>query len=181
MVGFWVQRIGDMVMSPETQMLQPMHSRMSSIRPCSILRGRKGSAIEGRAAPIRSSTPRLIWATIASGEVKRPTPTTGLPVSCLMPVTKGSCAPSSPKREVCESFDQSDKVTSQRSGSSAKSPIMSWTSARWRPSGPSSSSTERRTATAQVSPTASLASSISSRTIRTRFSRLPPYSSLRSL
>ena len=39
-------------------MLQPMHSRMSSSRPSSIFCGRKGSAIEGRAAPIRSSTPR---------------------------------------------------------------------------------------------------------------------------
>ncbi len=28
--------------------------------------------------------------TIVSGEVKRPTPTTGLVVSCLMPVTNGS-------------------------------------------------------------------------------------------
>ena len=38
-------------------MLQPMHSRMSSSRPSSILRGRNGSAIEGRAAPMKSSTP----------------------------------------------------------------------------------------------------------------------------
>ena len=54
MVGFCVQRIGDIVKSPETQMLHPMHSRMSSSRPSSILRGRNGSAIDGRAAPIRS-------------------------------------------------------------------------------------------------------------------------------
>ena len=36
-------------------MLQPMHSRMSSVRPSSILLGRKGSAMEGRAAPMRSA------------------------------------------------------------------------------------------------------------------------------
>ena len=78
MVGFWVQRIGTMVKSPETQMLQPMHSRMSSMRPSSIFFGRKGSAIEGRAAPMKSSMPRLICETMVSGEVKRPTPTTGL-------------------------------------------------------------------------------------------------------
>ena len=83
MVGFWVQRIGTIRWSPETQMLQPMHSRMSSGRPCSILRGRKGSAIDGRAAPIMSSTPRRICETMASGEVKRPTPTTGLLVTCF--------------------------------------------------------------------------------------------------
>ena len=72
-----------MVMSPETQMLQPMHSRMSSMRPSSIFFGRKGSAIDGRAAPMKSRMPRWIWRTIVSGEVKRPTPTTGLVVSCF--------------------------------------------------------------------------------------------------
>ena len=46
------------------------------------------------------------------------------------------------------------------------------------PAGPCSSSTASRTATAQVSPTASLVSSIISRSSRTRFSRLPPYSSV---
>ena len=59
-------------------MLQPMHSRMSSSRPSSIFLGRNGSAIDGRAAPIRSSTPSRIIRTIVSGEVNRPTPTTGL-------------------------------------------------------------------------------------------------------
>ena len=38
-------------------MLQPMHSRISSSRPSSIFFGRNGSAIDGRAAPIMSSTP----------------------------------------------------------------------------------------------------------------------------
>ena len=40
-----------------TQMLQPMHSRMAPILPWRILSGRKGSAMDGLAAPIRSSTP----------------------------------------------------------------------------------------------------------------------------
>ena len=80
MVGFWVQRIGTDLGSLATQMLQPMHSRMDSSRPSRTLRGRCGSAIEGRAAPIRSRTPRRTAETIASGEVYRPTPTTGLVV-----------------------------------------------------------------------------------------------------
>ena len=46
--------------------------------------------------------PDLICRTIASGEVKRPTPTTGLEVSALMPRTRSSCAPSGLKREVPE-------------------------------------------------------------------------------
>ena len=68
-------------------MLQPMHSRMSSRRPSSIFLGRKGSAIEGRAAPMKSRIPRLTWLAIISGDVKRPTETTGLPVSALIPAT----------------------------------------------------------------------------------------------
>ena len=41
-------------------MLQPMHSRISSLRPSAILRGRNGSAIDGRAAPMKSRMPRRI-------------------------------------------------------------------------------------------------------------------------
>ena len=44
----------------ETQMLQPMHSRMSSYRPSSIFFGRNGSAMEGRAAPMMSHCPESI-------------------------------------------------------------------------------------------------------------------------
>ena len=80
-----MQREIDMVMSPAMQMLQPMHSRMSSIRPSSTFLGKKGSAIEGLAQPMKSSVPDLIIRTITSGEVKRPTPTTGFRVSFLMP------------------------------------------------------------------------------------------------
>ncbi len=64
-------------------MLQPMHSRMSSRRPSSIFFGRNGSAIEGRAAPMKSTMPRRNWLTIVSGEVKRPTVTTGFEVTDL--------------------------------------------------------------------------------------------------
>ena len=53
-------------------MLQPMHSRISSTRPSSILRGRNGSAIDGRAAPIRSHTPLRTISAIRSGSVSRP-------------------------------------------------------------------------------------------------------------
>ena len=58
-------------------------------RPSDLF-GRNGSAIEGRAAPIRSSSPRLTCATIVSGEVKRPTPTTGLVVILLTKAMYGS-------------------------------------------------------------------------------------------
>ena len=89
MLGFCVQRIGVEVMSPDAQMLQPMHSRIASIAPVSILRGRNGSAMDGRAAPIRSITPSRICLTMVSGEVKRPTPTTGLFVTCLTQAVNG--------------------------------------------------------------------------------------------
>jgi hypothetical protein len=86
-VGFCVHRSGVLTASWATQMLQPMHSRMSSQRPSSILTGRNGSAIEGRAEPIRSSTPSVIMRTIVSADVNRPTPTTGLVVSAFSPRT----------------------------------------------------------------------------------------------
>ena len=118
MLGFCVQRIGVMVASPATQMLQPMHSRMSSSRPCSIFSGRNGSAIDGRAAPMKSSTPSRIIRTIVSGDVKRPTPTTGLVVSAFRPRTCCSWWPSSSNRAVAESSSQGPATKSHRSGSS---------------------------------------------------------------
>ena len=174
--------MGVKVSWPETQMLQPMHSRISSTRPSSIFVGRNGSAIEGRAAPIMSSTPRRIWLTMVSGEVNQPTPTTGFVVTFFTNAMYGSCPPSPSKREVTESFSQSLTLTSQRSGSSASVSTISRPSlAAAMPSGPMSSSTARRMATAQRSPTASLVSSSSSRTRRIRFSSDPPYSSVRWL
>ena len=43
--------------------------------------------MEGRAAPMRSSTPRLTCDTMASGDVNRPTPTTGFEVICFANAT----------------------------------------------------------------------------------------------
>jgi hypothetical protein len=56
---------------------------MSSGRPSSIFLGRNGSAIDGRAAPMKSTIPRFTWLTMVSGEVKRPTLTTGFEVTDL--------------------------------------------------------------------------------------------------
>jgi len=84
-------------------MLQPMHSRISALCPASILAGRNGSAIEGRAAPIRSRTPRRIWPAIVSGEVKRPTPTTGRSVTVLTKSITASWLPSAAKRDGAQS------------------------------------------------------------------------------
>ncbi len=181
-VGFWVQRRGTPALSDATQTLQPMHSRMSSCRPSSILRGRKGSAIEGRAAPMKSSVPLVIMVAMVSGEVKRPTPTTGLPVTFLTNRTYSCWYPSWLKRAVWPSRSNGERLTSHRSGSSAS--ISTTSSASSREPGPPSPTkvpTPIRMATAQVSPTASLVSSTSSRRRRARFSRLPPYSSVRWL
>ena len=84
-------------------MLHPMHSRISSSRPSSIFFGRNGSAIDGRAPPIRSSTPRLTIDTIVSGEVNRPTPTTGLSVTVFRKSTTFSWLPSGVNREGAQS------------------------------------------------------------------------------
>ena len=164
-------------MSCATHILQPIHSRISSRRPSSIFRGKNGSAIEGRAAPIKSITPRLICDTIASAEVNRPTPTTGLLVRVLTNAVYCSWKPSiGSKRAVAESLSQPLTFTSQRSGSSASIPIISRPSHSARnPSSPRSSSTASRMATAHWSPTASLTAVSISLVRRTRFSRLPPY------
>ena len=74
-------------------MLQPMHSRMSSSRPSSIFFGRNGSEIEGRQVAMMSSLPELIASTIASGFVKRPTPTTGFFETDFTAACHGSTRP----------------------------------------------------------------------------------------
>ncbi len=181
MVGFWVQRIGVDVQSPVTQMLQPMHSRMSSSRPSSILTGRNGSAIEGRAAPIRSITPSRISRTIVSGEVSQPIPTTGLDVSCFSPRKCSSVQASCVKREVSESSGQKPTITSHTSGRSPTRANSCSISGRSSPSSPSSSSTTRRQATAARPSHSASVSSSTSRSRRARFSSVPPYSSSRWL
>ena len=105
-----------MVMSPEMQMLQPMHSRMSSSRPASILAGRNGSAIDGLAAPIMSRMPARTWRTMVSGEVNLPTPTTGLADSFFRPAISGSRSASAAKRDVAESSSQLPRTRSHTSG-----------------------------------------------------------------
>ena len=180
-VGFWVQRPMPWVISPVTQMLQPIHSRISSMRPSSILRGRNGSAIDGRAQPMKSNRPCLIIRAITSGEVKRPTPTTGRGLRSRMPVTQASCAASSLKRDGPEQSSQVPMAKSHRSGSSAFIAMKSRTSALEKPSWPMVSSSDTRIVSAIVSPTASRRSANTSRAKRERFSRLPPYSSLRWL
>ena len=181
MLGFWVQRIGVTVESPVTQMLHPMHSRMSSHRPSSIFLGRNGSAIDGRAAPIRSSTPSRTIRTIVSAEVNRPTPTTGFVVRAFRPRTYFSCAPSAANREVIESKSHSPTMKSHTSGSSPTRPSTASISPRSIPRSPSCSSTQIRQATAARPSTSSTVSSRISRRSRALFSMLPPYSSLRSL
>ena len=181
MAGFWVHRIGDIVKSPETQMLQPMHSRIVSSRPVRIFSGRNGSAIDGRAAPMKSRIPSFTWRTIRSGEVNRPTPTTGLLVSCFSPVTYFSCSPSAPNREVAESASQVPMTKSHRSGSSPSSPRISSMSPRRRPASPRPSSTLIRQATAARPSAASRVSCRISRSSRIRLRALPPYSSVRWL
>ena len=181
MLGFCVHRIGDMVKSPDTQMLQPMHSRIVASWPVRIFSGRNGSAIDGRAAPMRSRMPLLIWRTMVSGEVNRPTPTTGLLVSCFSPATYCSCSPSGPKREVFESASQVPSTKSHRSGSSPSSPRISSMCPRPRPASPSPSSTVIRQATAARPSATSRVSSRISRSSRIRLRALPPYSSVRWL
>ena len=117
-VAFCVQTIGRERSQREMQMLQPMHSRISSIRPSSIFLGRKGSAIEGRAAPITSSSPSVIAFAIVSGLVNRPTPTTGFFVTALTARCHSAWEFSGKKREGPASSPQfmpSVIVMSQRS------------------------------------------------------------------
>ena len=79
MVGFCVQRTGTLSCQLEMQMLQPMHSRMSCSRPSSILlrQERVGDRRARAADQVEHAAPdlRRPW---CPGEVKRPTPTTGL-------------------------------------------------------------------------------------------------------
>jgi len=93
-VAFCVQMSGGPPISQrEMQMLQPMHSRMSSSLPSSIFLGRKGSEIEGRQVAMMSSLPELMASTIRSGLVQRPTPSTGFLETSLIRACQGSWRP----------------------------------------------------------------------------------------
>ncbi len=157
-------------------MLQPMHSRISSTRPSSILRGRNGSAIDGRAAPIRSHTPLRTISAMRSGSVSRLTPTIGFAVASRTRAVLSSCQPSAKKRDGPESSAQSaiePTVTSQRSTRSSAMRTNSRLSSRSLPS-PPMRSTATRHAIAQSPPTAlRTASSVSSQK-RARFASEPP-------
>jgi hypothetical protein len=58
---------GPPISQREMQMLQPMHSRMSSSLPSSIFFGRNGIEIDGRQVAMMSSAPSLIASTMRSG------------------------------------------------------------------------------------------------------------------
>ena len=77
--------------------------------------------MEGRAPPIKSRMPRRICETIVSGEVNRPTPTTGRLVNCLTKLIMGSWLPSGVNREGAQSVGLESILTSKRSGTSASS------------------------------------------------------------
>ena len=95
-------------------------------------------------------------------------------------LTQGSCAPCSLNLAVAVSTIQLDDFRSHRSGRSDNIVMSSCASdSRFSPGIFRSSSVLKRSATAQVSPTASFMSSRISRVKRARFSRLPPYSSVR--
>ena len=81
-----------------------------------------------------SSTPSRTIRTIVSGDVNRPTPTTGLVVNCFRPLTYCSWSASSANRDVFESKSQSPTMKSHRSGSSPTSARASEISSRWIPS-----------------------------------------------
>jgi hypothetical protein len=144
------------------------------LAPSLILFGRNGSAIEGRAPPIKSSTPRLICETMTSGEVKRPTPTTGFFVTRLTKSMIGSWLPSGEKRDGAQSVGLESIFTSQRSGTSASRRRLRAPPRRML----AGSAAQLLETDAQrdraLSPTASRVTSSSSRTRRTRLAIDPP-------
>ena len=76
------------------QTFEPVHSRISSVRPSAIFCGRNGSAIEGRAPPIRSNVPDRTIDAIRSGSVSRATPTIGFAVASRIRPVHSSWYPS---------------------------------------------------------------------------------------
>ena len=138
-VAFCVQPMWRRLSPFEMHMLQPMHSRMSPTRPSSIFRGIHGSAMLGRAAPIRSHTPDSMISAIRSGDVSRPTPTIGFAVASRTLPVHSSCQPSEKNRDGPESFDHSSiepMWTSHRSTRWSASRTNSSPSARSIPAPP---------------------------------------------
>ena len=81
-----------------------------------------------RAPPIRSSTPRRTCETMVSGDVKRPTPTTGRSVMRFTKSMTGSWAPSGLKRDAPQSVGLESILTSHRSGTSESRLTTPWAS-----------------------------------------------------
>ena len=182
-VAFCVQPMWRRLSPFEMHMLQPMHSRMSPRRPSSIFLGIHGSAMLGRAAPIRSHTPDSMISAIRSGDVSRPTPTIGLVVASRTLPVHSSCQPSEKNRDGPESFDHSSiepMWTSHRSTRWSASRTNSSPSARSIPAPPTAEIATRQ-AIAQSEPTASRTAASVSIHMRARFSSEPPYSSSRWL
>ena len=178
---------GPPISQREMHWLQPMHSRMSSSRPSSILLGRNGSEIDGRAAPMMSYWPELMIATIVSGLVIRPTPTTGLLVwspalTCLVYAASWFSSKNRDGPAFWPHSAMSPTVKSHRSTTSSQySTNRIPSSPTSIDVGPSRWSTANRLAIAQSSPTASRTLTSDSRQNRARFSNEPPYSSVRRL
>jgi hypothetical protein len=167
----------------EMHMLHPMQARMSANRPSRIFCGMNGSAMLGRAAPIRSQAPDSTISAIRSGVVRRPTPTIGFAVASRTCPVHSSCQPSAKKRDAPESFDHSRMEpiwTSHRSTRWSAMRTNSSPSSSSTP-GPPAAETAIRQAIAESDPTASRTAASVSIHIRARFSSEPPYSSVRWL
>ena len=133
--------------------------------------------MEGRAQPMKSSVPWRIIRAMTSGEVKRPTPTTGRVVRSRMPLHQCFLRGFFLEARRAGAILPGAMARSHRSGRSAFIAMKSRTSALEKPRLPMFSSRETRMVSAIVSPTASRMSAITSRAKRERFSSLPPYSS----
>ena len=152
--------------------------------PRAILRGRNGSAIDGRAAPMKSRMPRRTCDTMVSGEVKRPTPTTGLLVDPLDEVDHRLMA--CLRREAGGARNRSGSCPSSRRTDRGRPRAARLPHApRSRHACPGrlaqllEADPERHAR--RRPPVASRVTSIISRTSRTRLAIEPPYSSLRRL
>ena len=164
--------------------LQPMHSRISSRRPSSILRGRNGSAIDGRAAPITSQTPERIDLGHLVGVREPPDADDRLSVARRTWPVHSSCQPAWKKRDTPESSDHSEiepMLTSHRWTWRSASRMNSSPSSSGMPASAPPASTAIRTAIAQSRRRRRPASPAARPRIGRGSSSDPPYSSLRRL
>lgn len=153
---------------------------ISSNLPSLILAGKNGSAIDGRAAPIRSRTPRLILRHHRVGRGEPADTDHGFRSDFLHERYEGLLVLGLPN------LDDAGRRWATATCSHPKGPAdpPAFRQYRASPAGgcfplAELSATERRKATAHLSPTASFVSSSSSFSRRARFSSDPPYSSVR--